>query len=299
MTLAAIVGCLALANAACGAGDKPGATDRQLCLTLLNERRFGDALVSCDAAVEANARDRDARAARAAVFIGLGNAPLSIPDLTSLIEEDPESGLALAWRGLIFAEMGAAEQAMADLPRALELVSTGRLGGYTISVDEAAVLADLATAVEEQGARGAPMLSSEAPALLQEPWPIGRLYQDGGELAATISYLAPAGMKNVSASFSGVHGPGSPWYDHWCTREERPPTCGVRMYSSFETTPLPLVEPSGMLTLVGLTGGFPPASAASPPSLEGFVLCSVEIRMDDGVWGGAFVTQTFGLPCWP
>jgi hypothetical protein len=282
-----------------GCGQDTGVDQAGRCFELAEAGQPEEALIECDSAIEADSADLSARLARAYLFMLEEKYPLAIADTTHVIAADPENGPAFAFRGMMLADLGATEQAKEDLVAAAALTSQGKIGNTRFDVDTAAIVADVATRLEELGSLPAPAPSIDAPVVIQDPWPVGRLYHDNEELRVTVRYVTPPGMKNMSASFVGVHGPGSPWYGHWCTMSDLPATCGSRMYSGFETTDMPLTENGGTLTFVAAPGDFPPADAGSPPSLEGFILCSVEFRLNDGAWGGAYKEQEIGATCWP
>jgi hypothetical protein len=284
-----------VAVAACGGGGSAGAASR--CLDLYNDERYEEALTACDAAIKEDEESLNVRLARAIVLGELGRETLAIADLTRIVEADSDSGLALALRGQIFASIGANEQAMDDLTDASRLISSGHLGDTNLQVEAAEVLASIANTIDDVAARPAPTHGPDTPALIETPWPMGRLYHDGDDLVITISYVVPPEMKNVSAAFHGVHGPGSPWFEHWCTQTPPPASCARDISSGFDTEVLPLTGTTGIITLRAIVGSFPPESAGSPPSLEGFVVCDVAVIFDDGVWGGALVRQELGEGC--
>ena len=119
---------------------------------------------------------------------------------------------------------------------------------------------------------------------LADPSPVGRTYHSGDQLAATIHYVAP-GCVAAYASFVGYHTADSPDYAFRCSRPSGSCVNG-RVLSIFggwseDRTALPAT--TGTLTIQAIPGTAP-LGAFSPPTLEGFTLCSISIVLDDGVF---------------
>lgn len=129
--------------------------------------------------------------------------------------------------------------------------------------------------------------------------PIGRTYRDGDDLSVSIDY-DPGTCTLAGVSFRGYFPKGSPWYDHWCGGPTPLTACdGTRIAASFvENAEIRTQATGGSITLKASPGPFPPPNASTPPNLDGFHLCGVDIFLHDDAFGGNFVRFALaGPPC--
>lgn len=115
---------------------------------------------------------------------------------------------------------------------------------------------------------------------LAGPSPFGRVYHDGAQVSVSVRYEAP-GCSSVYAIFRGYHQAGTPFYLYWCAhlggcRADRVGDIMSSPYDGYR-----FITPSGAATFVAdLATSFPGAKPGAPrPTLEGFVVCSIEFRL--------------------
>jgi Tol biopolymer transport system component len=116
---------------------------------------------------------------------------------------------------------------------------------------------------------------------------IGRTFHDRESLSLSLDYTTP-GCKGVQMCFWGHYFSGNPVYDYWCIEhrvqidEVDPSICAAGSMPGLFDTYLELSAPVGTLTPSEVGGVHPPDDLSSRPSLEGFVLCLVQVTFHDG-----------------
>jgi hypothetical protein len=118
-----------------------------------------------------------------------------------------------------------------------------------------------------------------------------RVYHDGETLTVTLDYDAP-GCVEASLTFGGFHLNGSPWAMHYCGNDG---CAGVGFNSNIFAERARLTADRGRITFVAQPGTFPPVDLASPPNLEGFMLCSLVVGFNDGRVDGSRTSEQFDI----
>jgi hypothetical protein len=127
---------------------------------------------------------------------------------------------------------------------------------------------------------------------LDEPSPLGKTFAEDDRVEVHIRYSAP-GCVRARVFLYGFHPVGTRWFEHWCQSGGRLPTCNDDGLPSHFNLYGRSIDGEGVVTFVAQSGGFPPFDASSAPDLEGFVLCIVDVAVNDGVLGGAVYQEDF------
>ena len=112
--------------------------------------------------------------------------------------------------------------------------------------------------------------------------PLGRIFHDGDQLPAAVSYSAP-GCDSVRAYFDGFFSRSTPWCQYWVTQPSSQAAAICTSGGIPESLPgdfFSLSQPAGTLRFVAQPGPVPPVDQSAPPNLEGMRYCGVLLRFD-------------------
>lgn len=126
---------------------------------------------------------------------------------------------------------------------------------------------------------------------LAEPLALGRTYHDGDTLSASLNFVVP-GCTGVKAEFNGYFGPGTPWFEHWCS-PPLVPTCKRVLPGFVKGGDTPLAA-TARITITAQPGSFPPSNLRDPANLEGFTLCQLHLTFHDSKIGGRYYDYFLG-----